>query len=85
MKKNYKANIKITLREGILDVQGKTVQNSLHSIDFNMIDNVRIGKFVTLDVMAEDKKEAIAIVTEACNKLIANPIIEDYQITIEEI
>ena len=45
---NYKAKIKITLRKGILDVQGKAVENALHSIDFPMISEVRIGRYVDL-------------------------------------
>lgn len=85
MKNSYKAQIKITLREGILDVQGKAVENSLHSIQYEMINNVRIGKYVTLNVEAENQSEATKLTTDACEKLIANPIIEDYHITIEKI
>ncbi len=85
MKNSYKAQIKITLREGILDVQGKAVENSLHSIQYEMINKVRIGKYVTLNVEAENEAEATKLTTDACEKLIANPIIEDYHITIEKI
>ena len=79
----FKATINITLRKNILDVQGKTVQHALHSIDFPMIDNVRIGKLVELDIEAESEEKARELLTDACNKLIANPIIEDYEITIK--
>jgi phosphoribosylformylglycinamidine synthase len=79
----YKATINITLRKNILDVQGKTVQHALHSIDFPMIDNVRIGKLVELDIEAESADKARELLTDACNKLIANPIIEDYEINIK--
>ncbi len=81
---NYLAEIKITLRQGILDVQGKTVENSLKAIDFPMISSVRIGKFVTLAVSAENKEKALEILDAACKGLIANPIIEDYFIDIKE-
>ncbi len=81
---NYKASIKITLRAGILDVQGKTVEHALHSIEFPMIDNVRIGKYVELNVDADSGVQAKEIVSDACNKLIANPIVEDFVIEIEE-
>ena len=80
----YLAKINITLRKGILDVQGKAVENALHSIEFPMISNVRIGKYVELYVEAENKEKAHSIVDEASRKLIANPIIEDFIIEIVE-
>lgn len=81
---NFKASIKITLRKGILDVQGKAVEHALHSIEFPMMNNVRIGKYVTLKVNAPHKDKAMELAKEACEKLIANPIIEDFFIEIEE-
>lgn len=83
--KKYQASIKIMLKSGILDVQGKTVENSLHSIGFNSMKNVRIGKFVQLEIDASTSDQANELVKSACEKLIANPIIEDYEIQIEEI
>ena len=76
----YHAAINITLRKNILDVQGKTVEHALHTTEFSMINNVRIGKYVELDVEAESEEKAREILTDACNKLIANPIIEDFEI-----
>ncbi|MEN6295027.1 MAG: phosphoribosylformylglycinamidine synthase subunit PurS [Chloroherpetonaceae bacterium] len=73
------------LKHGILDVQGKTVENSLHSIGFDTLQNVRIGKFVQLEVAAESPEKASELVGSACEKLIANPIIENYEIQIEKI
>ena len=72
------------LKRGILDVQGKTVENSLHSIEFQNLTNVRIGKNVELEVDAENYDQAMKLVDSACSKLIANPIIEDYHISITE-
>ena len=79
----YHTSINIKLRQNILDVQGKTVEHALHSIEFPMISNVRIGKFVELVVDAETPEQAREIVTDACKKLIANPIIEDFEIVIK--
>ncbi len=79
---NFKATVKITLRKGILDVQGKAVENGLHSIEFKDISDVRIGRFVELNVTAADEKAAHDMVSDACKKLIANPIIEDFEIQI---
>ncbi|MGE5481034.1 MAG: phosphoribosylformylglycinamidine synthase subunit PurS [Chloroflexota bacterium] len=82
---NYLAKIKITLRPGILDVQGKAVEQALNSINFKTMSEVRIGKYVELKVDAVDREEAGSLVDAACNQLIANPIVEDYFIEIEEI
>lgn len=81
---NYNAKIKITLRKGILDVQGKAVENALHAIEFQMISDVRIGRYVELSVNADNKDQALELVSDASKKLIANPIIEDYTIEIVE-
>jgi len=82
--KKYKANIKITLRQGILDVQGKAVEHALGSLEFDMMSNVRIGKFVEMNIEAQNDGQAEEFAKEACEKLIANPIIEDYSIQINE-
>lgn len=81
--KTFQAIIKISLRKGILDVQGKTVENGLHSIGFDALSKVRIGRIVELEVNAEDKEKAAEIVDNACKTLIANPIIEDFEIEIK--
>ena len=80
----FAAKIIISLREGILDVQGKTVEKALHGIEFPMLSNVNIGKFVRLNVEAENHEKAFELVDLASKQLIANPIIEDYKITLEE-
>jgi phosphoribosylformylglycinamidine synthase len=79
---SYRATITITLRKGILDVQGKTVEHALHSIDFPTIKNVRIGRFVELNVQAGSEQEALNLVTDASRRLIANPIMEDFHVEI---
>jgi phosphoribosylformylglycinamidine synthase PurS subunit len=83
--KKYQAIIDITLRKSILDVQGKAVEQALHSIEFPMITNVRIGKHVELFLEADNPEKAHNLVDDASKKLIANPIIEDYVITINEV
>lgn len=79
----YNATINITLRKGILDVQGKTVENALHSMGITDINNVRIGKYIELEVNADSPDSAKSIIDEASRKLIANPIIEDFEIFIK--
>jgi phosphoribosylformylglycinamidine synthase len=82
--KTYFAKIRITLRKGILDVQGKTVENALHSLSYDNMNNIRIGKYVELSINAENLDQAHNQVNDACKNLIANPIIEDYTFEIDE-
>jgi len=70
--------IKVQLKNGILDPQGKAVNNALHHLGFTSISDVRIGKFIELKLQESDKNRARQIVEEACKKLLANPVIEDY-------
>ena len=81
--KKYKAEIKITLRDNILDVQGKTIEHALSQLDYDMMDNVRIGKYITLEVEAQNDGQAEVFVKNACEKLLANTVIEDYNFTLE--
>lgn len=82
--KKYKAIIKVSLRENILDVQGKAIEHALHSLDFDMMENVRIGKLITLDIEAQNDGQAEAFVEDAAKKLLSNPVIEDFEIEIIE-
>lgn len=82
--KTFRAAVTVTLRKGILDVQGKTVEHALHAIEFQMIQHVRIGKFVEFMITAEDKSAALELAEDACRKLITNPIMEDFHITLSE-
>ncbi|MFC7063253.1 phosphoribosylformylglycinamidine synthase subunit PurS [Halobacillus seohaensis] len=78
-----KVKIYITLKEGVLDPQGKAVQNSLHSLEYNNVADVRIGKY--MEVMLEDTSDIEQQVDKMCDQLLANPVIEDYSYTIEEV
>ncbi|MDC1068539.1 phosphoribosylformylglycinamidine synthase subunit PurS [Candidatus Kapabacteria bacterium] len=82
--KKYKAVVKVSLRENILDVQGKTIEHALYSLDFDMMNNVRIGKLITLDIEAQNDGQAEAFVEQAAKKLLSNPVIEDFTIEIIE-
>lgn len=73
-----KAVIKVSLKKGILDPQGKTVNNALHHLGFKTFQNVRIGKLIELQINGNNKEEAAQKIEDACKKLLANPIIEDF-------
>lgn len=79
-----KANIHITLKDGVLDPQGKAIQNSLNNIGFQGIEEVRQGKFVELIIDEKDKQKALLTVKSMCEKLLANTVIENYHIDISE-
>ena len=81
----YRANIDIMPLETLLDPQGKAVSASMKNIGMSEIKNVRIGKHITLEIEAENKKEAEEKITEACEKLLANQIMESFDFTINEI
>ncbi len=80
----YKAKVNITLRKSILDPKGKAAHNALQNLGLNNINEVRIGKFIEMDIEADSEKEAHKQADTACAKLLANEVMEDYQISIEK-
>lgn len=79
----YKAKVNVTLRPSILDPKGKAAHHALQNLGLKEVQQVRIGKFIELDVEAGDEAAAKAIVEAACTKLLANEVMEDFDITIE--
>jgi len=80
----YKAKIYVTLKEGVLDPQGQAVRAGLISQGFAAVEDVRIGKFMEVVVDAHSATAAHAVVREMCDRLLANPVIEDYTFVLEE-
>lgn len=74
-----KAKIHVTLKQGILDPQGKAIEHALDSLGFNNAANVRVGKYMELDLQETDKTKAEVEVKSMCEKLLANTIIEEYR------
>ncbi|MBI4429453.1 MAG: phosphoribosylformylglycinamidine synthase subunit PurS [Ignavibacteriales bacterium] len=79
----YQSKIVVTFRRSILDPQGKAVENGIHSLGFDKVRDVRIGKFIEMDVYTANRTEAEQITKEVCEKLLANPIMEDFSFTVE--
>ncbi len=79
----YKAKVNVTLRPSILDPKGKAAHHALENLGLNQVENVRIGKFIELDVNATSEADAKAVVEQACSKLLANEVMEDFTIEIE--
>ena len=81
----FKAEINVMPLKALLDPQGKAVTGSMKNIGLSEIQNVRIGKHMSLEIEAENKEAANKKVETACKKLLANPIMEYFEFTIEEI
>jgi len=77
-----KVTVNIQLKEGVLDPQGKAVHHALGALNFNEVNNVRIGKQIILDVEGEDKEQIKSAVANMCEDLLANTVIENYEIEI---
>ena len=81
----FKAEITVTLRPSILDPQGKAAHHALGELGFNGVHQVRIGKFIELEIEAASAQEAEKLAREAADKLLANPVMEDFQVTVHEL
>ena len=80
----YIAAIDVMPLKELLDPQGKAVESGLKNLDINEISNIRIGKHISIEIEAPDKKIATEKVELACKKLLINPIMEQYEFKIVE-
>ena len=70
----------ITLKKGVLDPQGKAIQQTLNGMNFSNVNEIRQGKFFEIDINENDETKAKSKVQEMCKKLLANLVIEDFKI-----
>jgi phosphoribosylformylglycinamidine synthase len=77
-----KARVHVTLKNGVLDPQGRAIAHALSSLGFGGVDDVRQGKYIELDLTETDKTKARDQVEAMCRKLLANTVIENYSIEI---
>ena len=75
-----KAKVKVTLKNGVLDPQGKAIEGALGHLGFDGVKHVRQGKYFEIDIAETDKSKAREQVKAMCEKLIANTVIENYEI-----
>ena len=78
----FTSKIHIRIRDTILDPQGKAVEHSLKSLGFDSVVDTRIGKYIELKIDAATEEEAKKITDDTCRKLLANPVMEDYEFSI---
>lgn len=77
-----KARVHITLKNGVLDPQGKAIEGALTGLGFDGVESVRQGKVIEIDLADSDADAAKAKVEEMCRKLLANPVMENYDIEV---
>jgi phosphoribosylformylglycinamidine synthase len=77
-----KARIHITLKNGVLDPQGKAIQQALTGLGFDAVEDVRQGKYIEVELSESDAEAARTKVSDMCEKLLANTVIENYDIEI---
>ena len=81
----FLAKIYITLKAGVNDPQGLTIRGGLHQLGFDMVADVRAGKYMEVRLDQQDRQEASERVAEMCDQLLANPIIEEFRFELEPI
>lgn len=79
----YKVKVYVTLRESVLDPQGTAVKKSLDTMGYQAVEDVRIGKYMEL-TLEKTERDVEEVVKEMCERLLSNPVIEDYRYEIEE-
>ncbi len=78
-----KARVHVTLKDGVLDPQGKAIAQALGRLGFSGVNGVRQGKYIEIDLAETDEAEARATVESMCAKLLANTVIETYAVEVE--
>ncbi len=80
----YNAKVYVTLRPSVLDPAGKAVRSGLSHMGYDNISKIRIGKYIEVDLTAEDEASAQQQLDKICDQLLANPVIENYRIEVLE-
>ncbi|NTV06049.1 MAG: phosphoribosylformylglycinamidine synthase subunit PurS [Chlorobiaceae bacterium] len=82
---SYTAKIKVTLRQSILDVQGKAVEHALKNLGYKTVESARIGKYIEVTINEKELLQAERICNEICQKLLSNPVMENYSFELEQV
>jgi len=76
----YRVEVRIAPRAGLLDPQGKAIQSALRSLEFDEVEDVRVGRLVRLRLLADSPAAAKEAAESMCQKLLANPVTEDFEV-----
>ncbi|WP_017651644.1 phosphoribosylformylglycinamidine synthase subunit PurS [Fortiea contorta] len=85
MQTKYLAKIFVTLRPSVLDPAGVSVQSGLQQLGYNNVEQVRIGKYIELAITSSDEAKARQNLNDICDKMLANPVIENYRFDLIEV
>lgn len=85
MQRKYLAKIFVTLRPSVLDPAGVAVQSSLQQLGYDNVEQVRIGKYIELTITSKEEKKARQDLEQICDKILANPVIENYRFDLIEV
>lgn len=80
----YRVHIRVMPRDGLLDPQGQAVEHALGELSFGGVANVRVGRAIEVDVAADSAEDAETASRQMCEKLLANPVTEDFLIAVED-
>ncbi|HIM56939.1 MAG TPA: phosphoribosylformylglycinamidine synthase subunit PurS [Candidatus Latescibacteria bacterium] len=80
----FRLEIRVVPRPGLLDPEGKAIQSALHSLDYEQVHEVRVGKLLYLNVEAASSEDAREGAEVMCKRLLANPVTEDFEIDVRE-
>ncbi|HYK83430.1 MAG TPA: phosphoribosylformylglycinamidine synthase subunit PurS [Gemmatimonadales bacterium] len=78
----FRIEVRVMPRATLLDPQGQAVEHALHALGFNDVGGVRVGKHLVLDLTAGSRDEAVARARAMCDRLLANPVTEDYDVAV---
>ena len=78
----YTIDVRISPRAGLLDPEGKAIHHALHSLEFDQVEDVRVGKLLRMKLLADSPEAARSAAEEMCRKLLANPVTEDFDIVV---
>jgi phosphoribosylformylglycinamidine synthase len=84
IKATMRVKIFVSLKPGVLDPQGKAIERSLHTLGYGEVKDVRVGKYLELEIDATSRDGAELRIREMCDKLLSNTVIEDYRFEIQE-
>ncbi len=79
----FRIEVRVMPRAALLDPQGQAVEHALHALGFGEVARVRMGKHLVLEVKAASRDEALARARAMCDRLLANPVTEDYELAVE--
>ena len=82
---SYQVQVRIVPRQGIIDPQGKAVGGALRSLGFDGVEDVHVGRFITLALSADSPSEAHDAALAMCRQLLANPVTEDFEVRVGEL